>query len=135
MQKGTPMPTLFLSILILVITGCSLVPEFQDNRKMQFNKPKIHLHLYSRFQSEPEKYIAAFTSKGYEVEVQHSELPGSEEKSFIIHSPSMLNPNHYLEVENILTILKEIGVLEINQYHYFVGKHSYTPNHVGVYLL
>lgn len=129
------MPTWFFATLMLMISGCTLLSDVGQDKALRFNKPRIHLHLYSSFKAEQERYITAFTSRGYEVEVQHSELPGNEEKSFIIHSPSMLNPNHHSNVDDIIETLKNLGVLEVDQYQYFVGKHSYTPNHVGIYLL
>lgn len=126
---------LFFATFVILVSACSSLSGFSGDKELKFNKPKIHLYLYSSLELESEKYIAAFTSKGYEVEFRHGELPVHEEKSFIIHSPSMLNPNHYLEVENIVNLLKEIGVSEVNQYQYFLGKHSYTPGNIGVYLL
>lgn len=129
------MRKLFLFIFIFLTTSCSLISKSEQHERVQLKKPTIHLHLYSSFKSQPEKYISAFTSKGYKVEVRAGELPENEGKSFIIHSPSILNPNHYADVEDILSIIKESGVLEINQFQYFLGKHSYTPNNVGVYLL
>ena len=130
-----PMLKLFFAISTILIMSCSSFSEFSGDKKLVSSKPRIQLFLYSKFQSEPEKYITAFTSKGYEVEFRHGELPANEEKSFIIHSPSMLYPNHYSDVEDIVTIIKGIGVSEINQYQYFLGKHSYTPTNIGVYLL
>lgn len=126
---------LFFATLIILISGCSSLSEFGGDKELLFNKPRIHLYLYSSFKLEPEKYIVAFTSKGYEVELRSGELPEHEGKSFIIHSPNMLNSNHYSDVENIINIIKGIGVSEINQHQYFLGKHSYTPTNVGVYLL
>lgn len=130
------MPKLFFVIIIIIlIAGCSSFSGSHRDKELLFNKPRVHLYLYSSFKLEPEKYILAFTSKGYEVELRSGELPMPEEKSFIIHSPNMLNPNHYSGVENIIDIIKSLGVTDINQYQYFLGKHSYTPTNVGIYLL
>lgn len=129
------MPKLFFVLFILLATGCSMFFGIEQDKRVQLGKPKIHLHLYSSYKLEPEKYIAAFTSKGYKVEIGSSELPSSEEKSFIIHSPSLLNPSHYSDVQDILNILRGVGIKEVDQYQYFLGKHSYTPNNIGVYLL
>lgn len=126
---------IFFAFFIISIAACSSPSGFSGDKELLFNKPKIHLYLYSNLELESEKYIAAFTNKGYEVELRRGELPKQEEQSFIIHSPSMLNPNHYLDVESIVNILNEIGFSEINQYQYFLGKHSYTPPNIGVYLL
>lgn len=126
---------IMLVIFTLFMMSCSSLSEFSGNKSAQFNKPRINLFLYSKFQSEREKYISIFASKGYDVELRQGELPEHQEKSFIIHSPSMLNPNHYSDVEDIVSIIKGAGISEINQYQYFLGKHSYTPTNVGVYLL
>lgn len=129
------MTKLFFGILIVLMTGCSSLTGVGESNQRLLNKPKIHLYLYSGFDSTPEQYITAFAEKGYEVELRHGELPANEEKSFIIHSPSMLNPKHDLDVANVISILNDAGIVEINQYQYFLGKHSYTPGNVGIYLL
>lgn len=129
------MPIWLCASLALVLTSCSLFSDNERGTGKPFNKPKIHLHFYSDFTEGQEHIIAAFTGKGYDVIVQKSELPSDEAKSFIIHSPSLLNPSHQSNVEDIVDTLKDLGILEVNQYQYFLGRHSYTPNHVGVYLL
>jgi hypothetical protein len=126
---------IYLVAFLFLTTACSSLSNLSRDKELKFNKPKIHLYLYSSLELKSEKYIAAFTSKGYEVEFRHGELPAHEGKSFIIHSPNVLNSNHYLDVENIINILNEIGFSEVNQYQYFLVKHSYTPGNVGVYLL
>lgn len=78
------MPTWFFATLMLMISGYTLLSDVGQDKALRFNKPRIHLHLYSSFKAEQERYITAFTSRGYEVEVQHSELPGSHAGIYLL---------------------------------------------------
>ena len=128
------MQKIFTFLLILAITGCTTWNGLLGNGEVVFDKPRIHLFLYNDYKSDPDKYINTLRSAGYDVILRDGDLPKNEATSFIIHSPG-LNPSHFSEIENIVEILKSIGVKKLNQYEYQLGKHSYTHQNVGIYLL
>lgn len=125
---------LFFIFLPLMISACSNWEWLGRDVDIVFSKPRVHLYLYSNYKADAKKYISALGNSGYEVVLRKGELPISQDTSFIIHSPGV-NPDHSFEIENIVKILEAVGVRKISQYQYRLGKHSYTPNNVGIYLL
>lgn len=128
------MKKIFIFLLSLAVTDCATWNGFLGNNEVLFDKPRIHIFLYNDYKQDPDKYVSALQSAGYDVFLRNGDLPTNEKISFIIHSPG-LNPSHYDEIANIIKILKSLGAERINQYEYQLGKHSYTPKNVGIYLL
>ncbi len=124
---------LLISIFV-ILTGCSSWSWLNGNDEVEFGKPKIHLFLYKGYKDSSAEFVDAFTVAGYEVVLRKGLPPSNEVSSFIIHSPG-LNPDHSLEVETVISILKQQGVPVVLQYQYGLGNHSYTPKNIGVYLL
>ncbi|TVZ41428.1 hypothetical protein P886_0774 [Alteromonadaceae bacterium 2753L.S.0a.02] len=122
-----------LLLFLMTLTACSTQPELNKG-EIPFGKPRIHLFLYGKNKETPQIFIKAFTDAGYEVVLRNGALPTSESKSFIIHSPN-INPNHFVEIGNIVKILESLGVEDLVQYQYQRGKHYYTAKNMGVYLL
>lgn len=123
----------YLILSILVVSACSSHGTL-NKAEIAFGKPRIHLFLYGENKENSRKFIEAFNDAGFEVVLRAGALPVGDNKSFIIHSPN-INPNHFVEIENILQVLKSVGVEDLILYQYQRGKHYYTAKNVGVYLL
>lgn len=121
--------------VFLVISGCTTgggVGASGVQTRFQFNKPKIHLHVYGELSEQSDRYYDALINAGYEVRIRDNDLPMSDKTSFIVYNLS--NPQ-YFELEKIKMILGKEGITIHALYPYRNGKHMYSLGNVGIYLM
>lgn len=109
---------LFISVLTCLIVGCS-------------SPPQVHLfstHLSSQSQ---QNIVSSLTEAGFDVQLNTITIPHEVSTNTLTYNGLLRKTNH---IETLIELLDEQGFSIANTHLLASGNHSFSANHIGLYL-